>query len=140
MASIIPLFELVSLGSGLTTALKDDWFDITSYGPNVNTPMPSGRQVWLGFGTLISPDKPLTFEIRRNLPTKSAATPGDTELLAFATVPSGDSKDLDMYFGGAINTLAPSVASTGVEKVWLRVKSGGAAVGGFDFIFYYTLA
>lgn len=136
---IKPTFDLVSLGS-LTAAGTEQWVDLTSYLPNANSPIPSGKQVWIGYVTCISQDKNATFELRPNLPTKSAANTTDTQLRGFVSVPAGESRDLDMYYGGAIYTLAPvGAASTGVEKLWLRIKSGSSASATYEFIFYYTL-
>jgi len=90
--------------------------------------------------TCIADDKAATFELRPNLPTKSAANTTDTQLRGFVTVPTGESRDLDLYYGGAIITLAPvSAASTGVEKLWLRIKSSSNAAATCEFILYYTL-
>lgn len=131
MATIQVIFDSVLTGTG-TTATKDDWFDLTGA-------IPANTQLWLGYGTCISWDKPLTFEIRVNLAGKSAANVTDTQLKAFTSVPTTESRDTDMYLGGAIATVAPpSSVSTGVERVWLRVRSGSVATATFDYIIYYT--
>jgi len=137
LASIIPIFDLVCIGSGTVTT--ETWVDLTSFGPDVNSPIPNGKQLLLGYITLISQDKPLTFQIKPNLPTKSLGTDAETQLRAFASVPKEDSKEIDLNYYGQITTLAPvSAPSTGVEKLWLKV-TGNGAIGGFDFILYYTL-
>ena len=139
MAQIIPTFELSCVGS-FTGSGTDNWIDIASFAPNVNSPIPSGKQIWIAYVTCISQDKSATFELRPNLPTKSAGNTADTQLRGFASVPAGESRDLDVYYGGAITSLAPvSATSTGVEKLWLRIKSGSNSTGTFDFILYYTL-
>ena len=131
MASIIPVFEQQFQASGLTST-KDDWVAISNA-------IPTGTQLWLGFGTFISEDKSLIFEIRANLPTKNAGNSTDTQLRGFTSVPTGESKDVDFYLGGAIQWLAPvSAQSTGVEKLWLRIRSGTMTVGVWDYIIYYT--
>lgn len=139
MAEIIPIFDALSLSS-VTFSGTENWIDLTSYGPNVNSPIPAGKQIWIGFLTCISQDKGGTFELRPSLPTKSAGNITDTQLRGFVNVPSGESRDLDLYYGGAIVTLAPvSVASTGVEKLWLRIKSPSSASATYEFLLYYTL-
>ena len=139
MAQNIPVFELSCVGT-LTASGTDNWVDLTSFAPNANTPIPSGKQIWIAYVTCISQDKNATFELRPNLPTKSAANTTDTQLRGFASVPAGESRDLDVYYGGAITSLAPVTAqSTGVEKLWLRIKSGSAASATYEFILYYTL-
>lgn len=131
MAQIQVIFDSAIVGSGIT-ATKDDWFDLSGV-------IPANTQLWLGYGTMISWDKPLTFEVRVNLPGKTAGTVADTVLKAFTSVPTTESRDTDMYLGGAIATLAPAgVPSTGVERVWLRVRSGSVATAAFDYIIYAT--
>ena len=139
MADIIPRFELSCVGS-ITSASTDIWVDLASYGPNINSPIPNGKQIWVAYLTCISQDKNATFELRPNLPTKSAGNTTDTQLRGFASVPSGESSELDVYYGGAITCLTPIGAlSTGVEKVWLRIKSGSNSSATYEFILYYTL-
>ena len=139
MASLQPIFDLAFIGTGVT-ASKDDWYDLSSYGPNANSPIPSGKQLWLGFATFVAEDKNLTFEVRPNIAGQSTGTTGNTQLRGFASVPSGESKDIDFYFNGMLTTLVPMTAiSTGVEKLWLRVRSGTNTVSTFDFIMFYAL-
>jgi hypothetical protein len=139
MAQIIPIFELLCLGS-VTASGTDNWVDLSSYGPNANSPIPSGKQIWIGYVTCISQDKIATFELRPNLPTKSAGNTTDTQLRGFVNVPGGESRDLDVYYGGAITSFVPvTELSTGVEKLWLRIKSGSSSTATYEFILYYTL-
>lgn len=139
MASLIPIFELTSVGS-LTATGVDNWVDILANGPNTNSPIPAGKQIWIGFVTCISTDKSASFEIRPNLPTKSLGNITDTQIRGFTTVPVGESRDMDVYYGGAITSLAPvTAASTGVEKLWLRIKSNSNAAATYEYIIYYTL-
>jgi hypothetical protein len=139
MAELRPTFEMLFMGSGLTSS-KDDWYDLSSYQPNPNSPIPSGKQLWLGFATFIAEDKSLIFEIRPNLPTKSLGNVNNTQLRAFASLAAGESQEVDMYQNGDILTVVPmEYVSTGVEKVWLRIRSGSATVGAFDFMVYYTI-
>lgn len=138
MAEITPVYDLVCLGSG--TIGTEEWIDIASFGPDTNSPIPNGKQLWLGYATFIAGDKPLVFSLRPNLPGKSLGTVAETQLRSFTSVPKEDSKDIDLNFFGSITTLAPvSVPSTGIEKLWLRVQAGAAAVTDFDFIMYYAL-
>ena len=137
-SELTPVFDLVCLGGSIVNSEK--WIDITSYGPDTNSPIPSGQQLYLGYATFISPDKACTFQLRPNLATKSLGTDADTQLRAFSSVPKEDSKDVDLTYYGNIATLAPvSAASTGVEKLWLKVTSGSNTAGDFEFVLYYTL-
>ena len=134
MATIIPVFDVQFLGSGsVNTEL---WHDISAQIGGIA----SGKQLWLGFSTFIAEDKSLIFELRPNLATKSLGNLTDTQLRAFTSVPGGESKDIDHYLGGAINWLAPvGVVSTGVEKLWLRIRSNSASAGLWDYVIYYAL-
>ena len=140
MAVIVPTFEKTIIGSGITVT-KDDWYDIGVNGPDSASPIPNGQQLWLGYVTFISTDKDLIFELRPNLPTKSAGNATDTQLRAFQSVAAAEgSKETDLYYYGNIITLAPvSNSSTGVEKLWLRVRSGSNVVANFNYIVRYTL-
>lgn len=130
MADITALFDLKIANNHLTST-KDDWFEIMT--------IPNNKQVFLGWMTCIAWDKNLTFEIRSNLPTKSAASVAETELLGFGAATSGDSNDIDCYLNGQIVMLAPSTQkSTGVEKLWLRVRSVSVAASNLDYLLYYT--
>lgn len=138
MANIIPVFDLAFMGSGSLNS--EIWIDLSASNPNPNSPIPSGSQLWLGYATFISNDKSLVFELRPNLPTKSAGNITDTQLRGFASIATGESKDVDLFYYGNILTLAPVTAvSTGVEKLWLHVRSGNNSVGTFDYIVYYSL-
>lgn len=138
MANIIPVFDLAFMGSGSLNS--EIWIDLSAANPNPNSPIPSGSQLWLGYATFISNDKSLVFELRPNLPTKSAGNVTDTQLRGFASIAIGESKDVDLFYYGNILTLAPVTAvSTGVEKLWLRVRSGNNSIGTFDYIVYYSL-
>jgi len=139
MAEIQSTFDKVCLGS-LTASGTDNWVDLLSFSPDANSPIPSGKKIWVGYVTCISADKNATFELRPNLTTKSAGNTTDTQLRGFASVPAGESRDLDMYYGGVIATLFPvGYFSTGVEKIWLRIKSGSSSAATYEFILYYTL-
>lgn len=143
MAQQIPKFD-INVHGNLSASGTDNWVDLTSllYSAGIipSAVIPSGNQIWIAYITCISQDKNATFELRPNKTTKSAGTTGDTDLRGFASVPSGDSKDLDVYYNGAILTLAPvGVVSTGVEKLWLRIKSGSASAATYEYILYCTL-
>lgn len=132
-------FNLTSAGS-LTASGTDNWVDILSNGPNTNSPIPNGSQIRIGYITCISQDKTASFELRPNTPGNSTGTVGTTQLRGFVSVPTGESRDLDVYYGNAILSLAPVTAvSTGVEKLWLRIKSGSASSATYEFIIYYSL-
>ena len=127
------------VGSGQTST-KDDWFDLSSYAPNPNSPIPSGKQLWIGYATFISEDKDLIFELRPNISGQSTGTLANTQLRGFTSVPSADSKDVDFYLGGNILTLFPVTGpSSGIEKLWLRVRSSSQTVAVFDFFIHYAL-
>jgi len=135
VAELIPSFDQVAYGSGTVTS--ETWIDLLA--GTAHTPIPAGKQILIGYITLISQDKPLKFQLKPNLPTKSLGNDGDTQLRSFSSVPKEDSKDLDLNFYGEIVTLAPVTAvSTGVEKLWMKV-TGNGAIGAFDYIIYYTL-
>lgn len=137
MAEIFPTFDKVFSGTG--SVQQELWVDLSASDPDPNSPIPNGIQLWLGYASLVAIDKDLTFEIRPNLPTKSLGTVAETQLRSFTAVPKGDSKDVDLYYYGNISTLAPvGVTSTGVEKLWLRVRSGSGVVGDFDYFVYYS--
>jgi len=136
--AVSTLFDKMLVGSGVTTT-KDDWYDLSAMLPDGISPIPVGRQMWIGYATFVAEDKGLIFEVRPNLPTKSAATAPDTILRGYSSVLVGESNDEDFYMYGNILTAAPSVASTGVEKLWLRIRSGSAVSGAWDVIIYYTL-
>jgi hypothetical protein len=138
MAQLIPIFEKAFMGSG--TVNSELWIDLSAANPDPNSPIPSGKQIWVGYATFISDDKTVTFEIRPNLPTKALGNTTETQLRASVSITAGESKDLDLYYYGNIMSLAPvSATSTGVEKLWLRVKSGSNSAGAFSYIVYYTL-
>ncbi len=130
MSTITPIFELSLIGSG-TTATKDDWYDLSGA-------IASNSQFWTGFATFISWDKSLTFELRSNNSGQSTGTVGTTQLKAFTSVGQSDSKDVDLYLSGNIITLVPVVPSTGVEKLWLRVRGSSNTISTFDYILHYT--
>jgi hypothetical protein len=131
MASIVPVFESLFLGSGVVNS--ESWIDIAGI-------IPTGKQLWIGYASLISNDKTLTFELRPNIPTKSLATIAETQLRGFASVLAGESKDLDLYYYGNITTLAPiAVPSSGVERLWMRITSGSNSAGTYNYIIYYTI-
>lgn len=139
MASIITTFDKMSSGEIVTTG-TDNWIDILSLAPDVNSPIPTGKQIWIGYVTCISPDKNATFELRPNLPTKSLGNTTETQLRGFQSVPGGDSKEMDLYYYGAILTVAPVTASsTGVEKLWLRITCGSNASAKYQYIINYAL-
>jgi hypothetical protein len=134
-------FDLKLFGSA-NTATKDDWYDIGALSViPAHSPIPAGKQLRVGFLNLGSQDKGLDWELRANTSGQSTGTVGNTVLLAStATDPSAGSKWEDLFQNGAISpTVAPLAASTGVEKLWLRVQSGSNTVAAFDWFIYYSL-
>ena len=139
MADILTTFDKTSIIS-VTFGGTENWVDLLAGGPDTLSPITSGKQVWVGYITIIAQDKGATFELRPNLPTKSLGNSTDTQLRGFVFVPTGESRDLDMYYNGAILTLAPvASASTGVEKLWVKIKSSTGSTSTFDFITYYAV-
>lgn len=130
-------FERQLLGSG-NTATKDDWYDIGALSsPAQDSPIPSGKTIWLGFSYLYSPDKAMEFELRTNNSGVSTGTLINTALLARgASDPGAGSNAIDSFQNGFINI--KSTLSTGVEKVWLRVTSGNNIVASFTWQIFYT--
>lgn len=138
MAEILATFDKLSVGS-VTQTGNDVWVDILSYGPDTNSPIPAGKRIWIGFLVVISEDKKTTFELRSNLTGQSTPSVGATQLRGFVAVPEGESREIDLFYNGAIISLAPvTTDSTGVEKLWLRMRSQTQTSSTFDFIFYYT--
>ena len=143
MAQLIAKFDLVANGS-TTFSATESWVDLTallySSGLIPSAVIPSGQQIWTAYITCISETKDASFELRPNKTTKSAGNTTDTDLRGFTYVPGGTSQDLDVYYNGAIISLAPvGVVSTGVEKLWLRIKCGSASAGTYDYIIYCTI-
>lgn len=139
MADIQTTFDKTSITS-VTFGGTENWVDLLSGAPDALSPITSGKQIWVGYVTIIAQDKGATFELRPNLPTKSLGNTADTQLRGFVFVPTGESRDLDMYYNSAILTLAPvGIASTGVEKLWIRIKSSTGSTSSFDFITYYAV-
>ena len=143
MANQIPKFEMSANGS-LSASGTDNWVDLTALlyaaGLLPSAVVPSGSQLMTGFVTCISADKNASFELRPNKPTKSAGNTTDTDLRNFQTVSAGTSADMDCYWGGAIISLTPVTAvSTGVEKLWLRIKCGSASAATYEYVIYCTL-
>ena len=140
MAEIKPTFTKLSINSIVATGGTEYWLDITNGGPDSNSPIPSGKQIWIGYVTIVSYDKSCTVEIRPNLPTKSLGNATDTQLRGFASVATGESAEIDLYVYGALLSLAPVTAtSTGVEKVWARIKTVASSAADFDVLHYYEV-
>lgn len=138
MAEIIPIFEKLSAGS-VTLSGADIWVDLLSFGPDSNSPVPVGKQIWIGFITCICVDKSAQFSLRPNLAGLSVGDVASTTLRGFTNVATGESADMDLYWNGAILTVSPLAVSTGVEKLWLRIKSGSSSTATYEFITYYSV-
>jgi hypothetical protein len=139
VTAVKALFEL-NLSGSANTSTKDDWYDLGSLSLGGGySPIPSTTQLWLGLFTAFSQDKGLTYELRVNNSGQSTGTTANTHLLGvMASDPSSGSMPCDLYYGGAIQTLAPTAASTGTEKLWLRVQSGTNTVANFSWFLYFT--
>jgi hypothetical protein len=127
MAQIQATFDLIASGQGLCP--KELWIDLGL--------IPSGKQVWLGYATLVAEDKDIQFEVRSNLAGQSAGTAGATQLHDYASAQVGASCDRDFFKDG--NVLTATVVSTGVEHWWLRCRSASINNGAADYIFYYAI-
>ena len=127
MANLIPIFDQIIAGAG--SVGKELWVDLGV--------IPSGKQIWYGFATLIAEDKNCNFELRSNLTTKSVGTNTETALHDWASASSGSSADRDLYHDGATTIL--STLSTGVEHWWLKITSNSQTAGNVDYLIYYTL-
>ena len=143
MAYLIPKFDLVASGT-VTFSSTESWVDLTALlfaaGLIPSAVIPSGSQIWTAYITCISETKDASFELRPNKITKSAGNTTDTDLRGFTFVQNGSSQDLDVYYGGALVSLAPvGVVSTGVEKLWLRIRCGSSSAGTYDYIIYCTI-
>lgn len=139
MAAVGVLFNLTFSGSA-TTVSKDDWYDIGALSVGGGySPIPTGVQLWLGLMMAFSQDKGLSYEIRVNNSGQSTGTVSTTELIGVsASDPASGTTPCDLFYRGAIQTLAPAASSTGVEKLWLRVESGTATSSTFDWFIYFT--
>jgi hypothetical protein len=140
VASIKPVFEKTFSGQA-NTVTKDDWYDLGSLSLGGGySPIPTGTQLWLGLMNCFCADKALSYELRSNNAGASAATTAATTLIAdVSSDPSAGSVPADLWFQGAIQTLAPAAGlSTGVEKLWLRVQSGSATTAAFEWFIFFT--
>ena len=126
MADQQPIFDTVISGNG--TVNSDIWVNLCA--------VPTGKAILLGYSTYISEDKNILVETRSNLSTKSAGTLVDTVLHDDTGVTTGACVDRDFYQFGYVNTL--TAVGTGVERLWLHIRSQNAAAGAFDYIIRYT--
>jgi len=136
MPTIVATFDKLCAGGGTVT--NETWIDLSSLGPDSYSPIPAGKQMWLGFITCIAYGKSLTFEVRPNNPGQSAGNLASTTLRSFVATSDGQSGIDDMNYNGLIQTLVPSEPSTGVEKLWLRVRSSNNSAGSWEVLLYYT--
>lgn len=143
MSLLVPTFGLSMIG-GANTVAKDDWYDISALSTTSDggaySPIPNGVQLWVGFLWVYCGSKALAYELRVNNATKSLGNTTDTTILAYvASDPTSGTVQADMYENGNIVTMAPVSASTGSEKLWLRVTSGTGTVASFTwFLFFAT--
>ena len=127
MASQQPIFDTVISGSGTVNA--EGWIDLGL--------VPNGKQLLLGYATYIAEDKNLQFETRSNLAGKSAGSLADTQLHDWAAASGGSGVDRDFYQFGYVNTLTG--VSTGVERLWLRIRSNSQSLGTWNYILRYMI-
>ena len=127
MSVIQPVFDVTISGTGSTGT--ETWVNVLA--------ITTGKQLWLGYATLGAVDKNLQFELRYNNSGQSTGTIANTTLMDFSGAQSGSSIDRDFYWYGALATM--TLASTGVEKLWLRVLGQGSTAGGFEYIIRYTV-
>lgn len=128
MALVQPIFDTIRSATG--SAQQEAWADLGV--------IPAGKQWLLGpLNTFIAQDKDLQFELRVNKATKSAGTVADTEFLDGFAAQAPNGVDRDLYWFGAIATLAPLVVSTGVEHLWLRVTSKSNTAGAYTWVIRY---
>ena len=115
---------------GTATTPAEQWIDLGL--------ITSGYDFWIGNAQYTSPSKSITFELRTNLLTKTAANTTDTKLLdAVALTTKSGTVTRDLYKKGTLHTA--TVHSTGVEHWWLRLVSKTATAGGYLYSVNYTL-
>jgi hypothetical protein len=99
--------------------------------------IPTAYKIWLGQGQYSSPDKSITFEIRGNITGQSTGADAQTTLLYASTVGTRSGLvAVDMYKSGTLHVA--SVLGTGVEKVWLKLKSKSGTLGSWYASVNYT--
>lgn len=127
------------LAGGANTVSKDDWYDIGALSTvPQDSPIPTGKRLWLGFAFLYSADKSMEFELRSNKAGQTTGTVANTDLVARgASDPGAGSNAIDLYQGGAIQ-VDTIVGSASNEKLWLRVTSGTNTVAAFSWLIFYT--
>lgn len=114
---------------GPLTAGVDDWIPVAI--------IPTGLKIWFGNLSAASLDKSLTFEVRANVTGQSAGNTTVTTLLASVSAsPTSGTKFLDIYKGGRLHIT--SVVGTGVESVWLHLKSKTKTAGSYYYSLNYT--
>ena len=123
----VSIFDLSLQGS--PSVGSELWVDLAT--------IPSGKQIWMGYATYTSPDKVVTFELRGNIVGESAGTIATTSLYASSSVKAGLSVNADLYRKGRL--ILRTVAGTGVEHWWLRIKSKSASAAAILYSLYYTL-
>lgn len=108
----IPLFDKTYVGQ-LNFSNQEVWVDLGL--------IPNALQIMFGFTTYSCDGKTITFEVRTNKIGFSDGSLVNTDMHDRVSVRDGDSKDRDYYKNA--NTTRKSVISTGIERVWLRLKS-----------------
>ena len=99
--------------------------------------IPVGLKIWFGLCQFASPDKSGTFELRTSKATKSLGNDTDTTLLGSISAGARTGTvSMDMYKSNTLHTV--SVIGTGVEKIWVKVKSSSGASGSYYSSLNYT--
>lgn len=121
------------------TVGSEKWIDAGALG-GADSPIPTGKQIWLGSGIFFCEGKLLNYELRTNTAGQSTGTLGTTVIrgLAQSSPDAGDTA-VDFWDERRVDLLSPPVASTGVEKLWLRVYSGSNASADFTAFLFYGL-
>lgn len=121
------LFDKYDISGNNTSSAKEAWYDLCT--------IPSGKKLWIGFGSFFPWDKTMTFELRGNKPGQSVGTLAATDRIDVAGAPTQNPALMDVFKNGNVaqKTAPMSALSTGVEKLWLRVVSNTNAAGAFDY-------
>lgn len=100
--------------------------------------IPTGKYLWYGTGQYASPDKSVSFELRTNKTGLSTGTDLDTVAIAASAsvTPKSGQKTVDYYQSGRLTT--KSVVGTGVENMWLKLKSTSGSLGSVLYSINFT--
>jgi hypothetical protein len=100
--------------------------------------IPSGQKTWFGAGQFASPDKTSTFELRTNIASQGSGSDANTLILgAINAGARSGTVTKDFYKNGSLHTV--SALGSGVERIWLKIKSKTAASGSYYFLITHTV-